>query len=157
MRNFSFLQLQLGVYSVGFFSFLPVMLPSEIPKLPTDSPVKGFPIVWKLFLHETLSRMGLSPYLFCLSFCLLSIVLTPLEENGLPFWVPGVLYECLEVVLWKLLSIQMISWWICGGENGLPVIPPPSSLVISQSSQYSREREINSTKRNGTSLQWENW
>ena len=26
------------------------MLPSEIPKLPTDPPVKGFPGVWKLLL-----------------------------------------------------------------------------------------------------------
>ena len=30
------------------------------------------------------------------------------EEDGLPFWVPGVLHQCLEVVLWKMLSIQMI-------------------------------------------------
>ena len=36
-------QLWLGAYSVGFFFFsLPVMLPSEIPKLPTDPPVRGF-------------------------------------------------------------------------------------------------------------------
>ena len=27
-----------------------------------------------------------------------------------------------EVVLWRLLSIQVIFWWICGGENGLPVL-----------------------------------
>ena len=26
------------------------MLPSEIPKLPTDPPVRGFPGVWKLLL-----------------------------------------------------------------------------------------------------------
>ena len=33
-----------------FFFFLPVMLPSEIPKPLTDSPVRGFPTVWKLLL-----------------------------------------------------------------------------------------------------------
>ena len=27
---------------------------------------------------------------------------------GCLFWVPGVLHQCSEVVLWKLLSIQMI-------------------------------------------------
>ena len=40
-------QLQLGICSVGFFFFffffLLVMLLSEIPKLPTDPPVRGFP------------------------------------------------------------------------------------------------------------------
>ena len=58
----------------------------------------------------------------CLSFYLLYFVLSPFKENGLPFWVPGVLCQCSEVVLWKLLSIQMIFWWICGGESGLPVL-----------------------------------
>ena len=33
---------------------------------------------------------------------------SPFEENGLPFWVPGVLYQHSEVVLWNLLIIQMI-------------------------------------------------
>ena len=39
-----------GVYLFIYLFFLPVMLPSEIPKLPTDPPVKGFPGVWKLLL-----------------------------------------------------------------------------------------------------------
>ena len=34
----------------GFFH-LPVMLPSEIPKLPTDPPVRGFPGAWKPLLR----------------------------------------------------------------------------------------------------------
>ena len=85
------------------------MLPSEIPKLPTDQPARGFPIVWKLLLlHDSLLRTGLHPYRFCLPFCLLYDVLYPFKENGLPFWVPGVLRQCSEVVLWKLLSIQRI-------------------------------------------------
>ena len=40
--------------------------------------------------------------------------------------------------LWNLLSIQMIFWWICGGESSLPVLflhhlrttPPPITLNI---------------------------
>ena len=32
----------------------------------------------------------------------------PFEEIELPLWVPGVLHQHSEVVLWKLLNIQMI-------------------------------------------------
>ena len=47
---------------VFVFVFLPVMLPSEIPKLPTDPAVRGFPAVWKLLLlHDSLPRTGLHP------------------------------------------------------------------------------------------------
>ena len=38
------------------------MLPLEIPKLPTDSRVRGFPGVWKLLLfYNSLPGMGLHP------------------------------------------------------------------------------------------------
>ena len=33
---------------------------------------------------------------------------SPFEDNGLPFWVPRVLRQCSEVVLWYLLSVLMI-------------------------------------------------
>ena len=79
-----------------------IMLPSEIPKLPTDPPVREFPGVWKL-LHNSFPRTGLHPL-----FCLLYFVLPPFKENGLAFWVPGVLHQCSKVVSWKLFSIQMI-------------------------------------------------
>jgi len=86
---------------VGFiYFFLSVMLPSEIPELPTDPLVRGFPGVWKLLLiYNSLAGMGLHPLLFCLSFYLLYFVLPPFEDNGLPFWVPGVMNQCSEVVL----------------------------------------------------------
>ena len=53
---------------------------------------------------------------------------THFEENGLLFWVPGVLHQCSEVVLWKLFSIQMTFWWICGGVLVLflAILGPPS-------------------------------
>ena len=56
-------ELRLGTYSVcACFSFsLPVMLPSEIPKLLTDPLVRGFPAVWKLLLHDSLPRTCLCP------------------------------------------------------------------------------------------------
>ena len=54
-------QLWLGTYSVGsfFFFFLSSqMLPSEIPKLPTDPPVRGFLTVWKLLLLHAEKEMA---------------------------------------------------------------------------------------------------
>ena len=51
--------------------------------------------------------MDLHPYPFCLSFYLLYFVLPPFEDKGLPFWVPDVLCQHSEVVLWNLLSVQM--------------------------------------------------
>ena len=75
-------------------------------------------------------------YLFSLSFYLLYFVLSPLENNGLPFWVPDVLCQHSEVLLWNLLSVQMFFRWICGGESGLPVLflchlrTTPNSLFL---------------------------
>ena len=80
--------------------------------------------------------MDLHPYLFCLSFYLLYFVLPPFEDNGLPFWVSGVLCQHSEVVFWSLLSVQMIFRWICWGESGLPILflhhlrTAPSHLFI---------------------------
>ena len=54
------------------------MLPSEIPKLPTDPPVRGFPGVWKLLLFRLPSWDG-SPSLTLLSlfiFYILSYLLS---------------------------------------------------------------------------------
>ena len=51
--------------------------------------------------------MDLHPYLFGLSFYLLYLVLPPFCNNGLPFWVPDVLCQHSEVVLWNLLGIHM--------------------------------------------------
>ena len=71
--------------------FLLVILPSEIPRLATDPSERVFPGAWKL-----------------LSFYLLYFVLPPFEDNGLPFWVPDVLCQHSEVVLWNLLGVQML-------------------------------------------------
>ena len=66
--------------------------------------------------------MDLHPCLFCLSFYLLYFFLPPFEDNGLLFWVPDVLCQHSEVVLWNLLNVQMFFWWICGGESDLCVL-----------------------------------
>ena len=69
-----------------YLFFLPVVLPSEVPRLATDSLVRVFPGVWKLLLRLP-SWTDLHPYLFCLSFYLLYVFLPPFEDNGLHFWV----------------------------------------------------------------------
>ena len=82
------------------------MLPSVVPRLMTDSAVRVSPGVWKLLsFKNSLPRTELHPYLFCLSFCLLYFFLPPFKNNGLLFWVPDVLCQHSEVVLWNLLSV----------------------------------------------------
>ena len=64
-----------------------------------------------------------SPSLILLSlFLFLYFVLPPFQENGLHFWVPDVLCQHSEIVLWYFLNVQMITWCICGGESGLPIL-----------------------------------
>ena len=96
-------------------------MPSEIPKLPTDPPVIEFPTVWKVVLQDSLPRMGLIPKSF-VCFYLLYFCPTSFWREWAASLVPGVFHQHSEAVLWKLLNIQIIFWWICGGESGLPVI-----------------------------------
>ena len=62
-----------------------------------------------------------SPSLTLLSL-FLSFIFCPTSFWRLPFWVPGVLYQRSEVVLWYLFSIQMIFQWICGWQSGFPIL-----------------------------------
>ena len=55
------------------FIFLPVMLPSEVPRLATDSAVKVFPGVWKLLSYLRLPSRDGSPSLPLLSLCIFYI------------------------------------------------------------------------------------
>ena len=80
------------------------MLPSEVPRLATDSPVKVFPGVWKPLFFKTLFLGQIS---VLTSFVFDIFFLPPFEDNGLLFWVPDVLCQHSEVVLWNLLSVQM--------------------------------------------------
>ena len=66
--------------------------------------------------------MELPPHLLCLFFHLLYFFLPVFEDNDLLFWVPDVLCQHWEVILWSLLSVEMFFWWICEGESGLPVL-----------------------------------
>ena len=84
------------------------MLPSVVPRLATDSAVRVFPGVWKLFSFLRLPSQDGAPSLPPLSLLLSFIFfLPPFEDNGLLFWVPDVLCRHSEVVLWNFLSVQM--------------------------------------------------
>ena len=85
------------------------MLPSEVPRLATDLPVRVFPGVWKLLSFYRLPSQdgSLSLLLLTLFLSFIYFFLPPFEDNGLLFWVPDVLCQHSEVVLWNLLSIQM--------------------------------------------------
>ena len=74
-----------------------------------------------LFKTPFLGRVSI-PTSFVSLFIFYVFFLPPFEDNGLLFWVPDVLCQHSEVVLWNLLSVQMCFWWICGGESGLPVL-----------------------------------
>ena len=103
-----------------YLFFLPVMLLSVFPRLATDSAGRVFPGVWKpLFLkfpsrdglpfpgRSSLPRTELPPHLLCLLFRLLYFFLPVFEDNGLLFWLPDVLCQPTEVVLWSLLGVEM--------------------------------------------------
>ena len=90
---------------IVYLFFLPVMLPSVLPKLGTDSAEKvSWCLETSLFLRFP-SRDG------TLSLPLLSLFLsfiffpTSFRRLGLLFWVPDVLCQHSEVVLWNLLNV----------------------------------------------------
>ena len=63
------------------------MLPSEVPRLTTDMPVRVFPGVWKPLFLKIPFQDG-APSLPLLSlFYLLYFLLSPFKDNGLLFWV----------------------------------------------------------------------
>ena len=82
------------------------MLPSELPRLTTDSPVRLFPGVWKpLFFNTPFLGRIFVPTSFVSFFIFYIFFLSPFKDNGLLFWVPDVLCWHSEVVLWNLLSV----------------------------------------------------
>ena len=83
-------------------------MPSVLPRLVTDSAVRVFPGVWKLLSLRLPSQDG-APSLPLLSlFSIFYIFFLPVfEDNNLLFWVPDVLCQHSEVVLWNLLSVEM--------------------------------------------------
>ena len=122
-------QLLLGVYSVVVFCccFFPppnyvAFWDSQTPYRPTCESisycVETSPLSWLPPQDGSPSLNLLSPFL--------SFIFCPTSSwrEWTAFWVHGVLCQCSKVVLWKLLNIQMILWWICGGKNWPPYPTP---------------------------------
>ena len=118
-------ELWLGTYSVSFFFFFSppsyvALWDSETPHRPTSERVscclETSPPSW-------LPPRDGSPSLTVLSLSL-SFIFCPTSfwREWAAFLGAGVLFQRSEVVLWKLLSVQMVFWWICRGENGLPIL-----------------------------------
>ena len=82
------------------------MLPSEVLRLTTDSPVRVFLGVQKLFFSPFPGQISF-PTSFVSLFIFYIFFLLSFEDNGLLFWVPDVLFWHSEFILWNLLSIQM--------------------------------------------------
>ena len=90
---------------IVYLFFLPVMLPSVVPRLTTDLAVRVFPGVWKRLFLRLPSQDG-ALYLPLLSLFIFYIFSYPLLKTmGYFFWVPDVLCRHSEVVLWNLLSV----------------------------------------------------
>ena len=110
-------ELLLGLSSVGFnyfLFFLPVMLPYVLPKLATDSAARMFPGVWNPLFFRVSSQDRIPfpgwsslPTSFVSLFIFYIFSLPVFEDNGLLFWLPDVLCQHSEVVLWSLLSVEM--------------------------------------------------
>ena len=90
------------------------MLPSVFPRLATDSAGRVFPGVWKPLFLKFPSRDGLPfpgwssvPTSFVSFFVFYIFSLPVFEDNGLHFWLPDVLCQPTEVVLWSLLGVEM--------------------------------------------------
>ena len=93
------------------------MLPSGIPKLPTYKCFLMF-VNFSSFKTPFPGRISVPT-----SFVFLSFIFCPTS-----FWRQWAAFLgawCLPAFrsfLWNLLSVQMLFWWICGGESGLPIL-----------------------------------
>ena len=84
-----------------FVFSLPLMLPSEIPKLPADPLVRGFPGVWKL-LHNSLPGIVSIPNSFVSLFVFYILFYLLLKTMGF-------LFVCLV----SSASVQKLFCGIC--------------------------------------------
>ena len=94
----------LWVLIIYFSSWL--CCPLWFQGLPQTRQSECFLVFGNLSFLRLPSQNG-SPSLPLLSLYLLYFFLPPFKDNGLPFWVPDVLCQHSEVVLWNLLSVQM--------------------------------------------------
>ena len=85
-----------------YLFFLPVMLPSEVPRLTTDSPVRVFPGVWKLLSFLRLPCQDGAPSLPLLSLFVFYVFSYLLSKT----------MGCFSGCLMSSASIQKLFWGI---------------------------------------------
>ena len=102
-----------------FFSRL--CCPLRFQNSPQTRPWEDFLVFGNFSLTPSPGQVSV-PNSFVSLFVFLYLVLPPFKEHGLPFRVPGVFCRHSEDVLWKLLSIEIIFWWICGRESDIPTL-----------------------------------
>ena len=123
-------QSQLGTDSVEvfvcLFVFLPAMLPSAIPKLPTDSPVGAFPTVWKLLLRGSFPGWVSIPSLFLC--CFIFYIWSYLLSKGMSS-VSGCLVSSASIQKLFCRSCPTFKWAFdeCDGQK---VVSPSYSSTI---------------------------
>ena len=89
-----------------YLFFLPIMLPSVLPRQATDFGSKSVSWCLETSLFLRLPSWDGAPSLPLLSLFLSFICfLPPFEDNGLLFWVLDVLCRHSEVVMWNLLGV----------------------------------------------------
>ena len=120
-------QLWLGMYSVLFcfssFLFSLFCWPLRFQNSPQTCLCKGFLLCGNFSSFTTSSPGWVSipnSFVIICVFYILSYLLS--KRMGCLSGCLGALHQHSEVVLWKLISIQMIFWWICRGESGLHVL-----------------------------------
>ena len=131
-----------------YFSF-PLCCPLCFQSSPQTA-ARMFPGVWKPLFLRVSSWDGIPfpgrsslPTSIVSFFVLLYFFLPVFEANDLLCWVPDVLCQHSEVVLWNLLSIEMFFWWIFEGESGVPVLflhhlrTAPLSIIINSLHDFS--------------------
>ena len=118
-------ELWLGTYSVGCFFSSQLCCPLRFHNSPQTHLWEGF-LLFGNFSFTTPSPGRVSVPNSFVFYILSYLLLKGMGCNGLPFLVPGVFHQHSEVVLWKLLRIQMIFWWICGRESDPHPILLPS-------------------------------
>ena len=112
-----------------YLFFLSVMLPSEIPRLVTESPVRVFPGVWKLLSFLRFPSWDGSPSLTLLSL-FLSFIFFPTSFRRqwaafLGAWCPLLAFRSCFVEFTQRLNVLLMNLW---GRKWSPCpIPLPSS------------------------------
>ena len=133
-----------NLWILFIYFFLSVVLFSEIPKLPTDPPVRGFPGVWKLLLlHNSLPRMGLIPNSFVslFVFYILSYLLSKrlgylsaclVSSNS----IQKLFYGSCSAFKWSF--DEVVGEKVVSSSHSSAVLGPPPTLYIVKPLKYSR-------------------